>query len=148
LLTTGRYIEHPSVGELTFVQVATTALLAGFCRFRQTSLGGAALGLDDETDFAVLITSIGSTVIAFSFQVWAQQYTSPTHTAILISLEPVFATLTSWLLAREHLGGRIPLGASLIFAGIVLAELKGPARAAPESAEPVTRIRRVRRMLN
>jgi drug/metabolite transporter (DMT)-like permease len=87
--------------------------------------------------FAVLVTAIGSTVIGFSFQVWAQQYTSPTHTAILISLEPVFAAITSWLLGSEHLGGRVLLGASLIFAGILLAELKGPAPAAPESPEPV-----------
>ncbi len=51
----------------------------------------------------------------------------PSHTAILISLEPVFAAITSWLLAREHLGGRVLLGAALILAGILLAELKGHA---------------------
>src|SRR5580692_3116334 len=51
----------------------------------------------------------------------------------------IFAALTSWILAREHLGGRILLGAALIFAGILLAELKGPAPIAPESPEPVIR---------
>jgi drug/metabolite transporter (DMT)-like permease len=87
--------------------------------------------------YAVLITSVGSMVIGFSFQVSAQQYASPSHTAVLISLEPVFATLTSWLLAREHWGRRTLLGAGLIFTGILLAELKGPPPAAPESAQPV-----------
>jgi drug/metabolite transporter (DMT)-like permease len=150
IIFVGCYVEHHSVGELTFVQVATTALLAGLCVpvFGKLHWEAPHWAWTTKLIFAVLITSIGSTVIAFSFQVWAQQYTSPTHTAILISLEPVFATLTSWLLAREHFCGRILLGASLIFAGIVLAELKGPAPAAPESAEPVTPIRRVRRMLN
>jgi drug/metabolite transporter (DMT)-like permease len=86
--------------------------------------------------FAVLITAIGSTAIGFSFQTWAQQYASPSHTAILISLEPVFAAITSWLSAREHLGARVLLGAALIFAGILLAELKGHAPPiAPESLE-------------
>ena len=85
----------------------------------------------------VLVTALGSTVIGFSFQTWAQQYTTPSHTAIFISLEPVFAVFTSWLLAREHLGGRILLGAGLILAGILLAELKGPAPIAPESPEPI-----------
>jgi drug/metabolite transporter (DMT)-like permease len=85
----------------------------------------------------VLVTSLGSTAFGFSAQTWAQQYTSPTHTAILISLEPVFAALTSWLVARERLGGRTLLGAALIFAGILLAELKGSAPIAPESPEPV-----------
>jgi drug/metabolite transporter (DMT)-like permease len=51
-----------------------------------------------------MTTGIGSTVLAFSFQVWAQQFTSPTHTAIIVSLEPVFAAITSWLMAGEHMG--------------------------------------------
>jgi drug/metabolite transporter (DMT)-like permease len=87
--------------------------------------------------FAVLITAIGSTVIGFSFQTWAQQYTSPTHTAIFISLEPVFAVITAWIVAHERLGGRVLFGAVLILLGIVLAELKGAAPIAPESPEPI-----------
>jgi drug/metabolite transporter (DMT)-like permease len=48
----------------------------------------------------------------------------------------VFAATTSWFVAHEHLTGRILLGAGLIFLGIMLAELKGAAPAAPESTEP------------
>jgi drug/metabolite transporter (DMT)-like permease len=140
IIFVGRYVEHHSVGELSVVQVATTAFLATlfvpiFGKLHWESAHWAWTG---KLIFAVLITAIGSTVIGFSFQVWAQQYASPTHTAILISLEPVFATLTSWLLARERLGGRVLLGAALIFGGMLLAELKGPVPAAAESPEPVT----------
>jgi drug/metabolite transporter (DMT)-like permease len=78
-------------------------------------------------------------VIGFSFQTWAQQHTSPSHTAILVSLEPVFAALTSWVLADERFGARTLVGAGLILVGIVLAELMGPAPAAPESPEPIAR---------
>ena len=56
--------------------------------------------------------------------------------AILLALEPVFAAGTSYLLVGERLGGRALLGAGLVLLGIVVAELKGPAPAAPESAEP------------
>jgi drug/metabolite transporter (DMT)-like permease len=135
-----RHVERHPVATLTFVQIAATAFLAtafipilGRLHWEQprwTWTGNLI--------FAVLVTSIGSTVIGFSFQVWSQQYTSSTHTAIFISLEPVFATLTSWLLASERLGGRVLLGGALIFAGILLAELKGPAPAVPESPEPVS----------
>lgn len=140
IIFVGQYVEHHSVGELTFVQVAVTGLLA-------TAFVPVFSALHWETPhwawtgkliYAVLITSIGSTVIGFSFQVWAQQYASPSHTAILISLEPVFATLTSWLLAREHLGPRTLIGAGLIFAGILLAELRGAGTVVPESPEPLT----------
>ena len=139
IIFVSRHVEHHSVGALSFVQVATTAVLAtilipiagvtGWERPHWVWTGTLV--------FAVLVTSIGSTVIGFSFQVWAQQYTSATHTAIFISLEPVFAALTSLLLGREHMGARLLAGAGLIFAGILLAELKGPSPAVPESPEPV-----------
>jgi drug/metabolite transporter (DMT)-like permease len=135
----GRYIERHSVGALSFLQVATTAVLSSLLLPLVAVAGWEhpRLVWTGNLVGAILITSIGSTVIGFSFQVWAQQYTTPIHTAILLSLEPVFAALASWVLARERLGGRTLLGGALIFAGILLAELKGPAPAAPESPEPV-----------
>jgi drug/metabolite transporter (DMT)-like permease len=66
--------------------------------------------------------------------VWAQKHTSASHTAILFALEPVFAGLTSILFTQEQIGRRALAGAALILAGILLAELRGPAPAAPESA--------------
>jgi drug/metabolite transporter (DMT)-like permease len=70
---------------------------------------------------------------AFYVQVWAQKHTSPSHTAILFSLEPVFAGLTSFLFFGERLSTRALIGAALILAGIILAEMKGPAPVAAES---------------
>ncbi len=136
-----RYVEHHSVGALAFLQVATTAVLSTLLvpLLAATGWEPPRWQWSGVLVFAVLITSLGSTVIGFSFQTWAQKYTSPTHTAIFISLEPVFATITSWLLTREHLGGRILFGGALILLGILLAELKGPAPVIPESPEPIVR---------
>ncbi|MGB0037033.1 MAG: DMT family transporter [Candidatus Acidiferrales bacterium] len=136
-----RYVETHSVGALAFLQVATTAALATFFIPILASTGWEPPRIvwTGTLVFAVLITALGSTVIGFSFQTWAQQFTSPTHTAIFISLEPVFAVLTSWLLAREHLNARILLGGALILAGILIAELLGPAPIAAESPEPIIR---------
>ncbi|MFY9751832.1 MAG: DMT family transporter [Candidatus Acidiferrales bacterium] len=141
IIFVGRYIRDHSVAGLSFIQIATTAVMATLAipLLAATGYEIPRWHWSGTLVFAVLITAIGSTAIGFTFQTWAQQYTSPTHTAILISLEPVFAALTSWLLAREHLGPRVLLGASLIFAGILLAELKGPAPAVPESPEPLAR---------
>ena len=137
----GRHVGDHSVGALSFLQVATTALLSALLVPLAAVTGWERphLFLSGTAVFAILITAIGSTVIGFSFQTWAQQHTSASHTAILVSLEPVFAALTSWLLAREHFGARTLIGAGLILAGILLAELMGPAPAAPESPEPVAR---------
>ncbi len=137
----GRYVGDHSVGALAFLQVATTAVLSTFVLPLAMFAGWEKPRLVWSTTVivAVLVTSIGSTVIGFSLQTWAQQHTSPSHTAILVSLEPVFAAITSWLLATEHFGVRTLTGAALILAGILLAELKGPAPPVAESPEPIAR---------
>lgn len=139
IIFVARYVERHSVGSLAFAQIATTALLATIFIpiLGQLQWERPHWAWTGNLIFAILVTSIGSTVIGFSFQVWAQQYASPSHTAILISLEPVFAALTSWLLGAERLGSRVLLGGALVLAGILLAELKSPAPAAPESPEPI-----------
>jgi drug/metabolite transporter (DMT)-like permease len=73
---------------------------------------------------ALIVTSLLATALAFAVQSWAQQRTSPTHAALVFTLEPVFAWLTSWMLLGEILAGKALAGATLILAGIILAELK------------------------
>jgi drug/metabolite transporter (DMT)-like permease len=74
---------------------------------------------------AILVTGLLGTAAAFAVQAWAQQFTPPTHTALIFSLEPVFAWITSYLVLGERLGRRATLGACLILAGVLLSELKG-----------------------
>jgi len=139
IIFVGRYSPHHSVGALSFLQVATTAALT-VVALPVFSLAGwetPRLHWTTALVFAVLITAVLATAVAFSVQVWAQQWTTPTHTAILFSLEPVFAALTSYVVLGERLGGRALVGAALILVGILLAELKGPTQAAPESPGPV-----------
>jgi drug/metabolite transporter (DMT)-like permease len=65
--------------------------------------------------------------LAFTIQSWAQQFTPPTHTALIFALEPVFAALTSYVLLGERLGLRGTIGAFLILGGILISELRGSA---------------------
>jgi drug/metabolite transporter (DMT)-like permease len=65
-----------------------------------------------------------ATALAFTVQAWAQQYTTPTRTALIYSLEPVVAWLTSFWLMGEVLSRRAALGAGLILCGIFTVELK------------------------
>ena len=139
IIFVGRYSPRYSVGALSFLQVATTAVLALLALpvLAVTRWEPLRLEWTGELAFAVLVTAVLATAVAFSVQVWAQQYTTATHTAILFSLEPVFAALTSYVVLRERLGGRALAGAGLILLGILLAELKGPAQAAADSPGPV-----------
>jgi drug/metabolite transporter (DMT)-like permease len=81
--------------------------------------------------FAIAVTAIFATALAFGIQVWAQQYTPPAHTALIFALEPVFAALTSRVVTKEHLGGKALLGSALILAGMVISEVWGGAAPAP-----------------
>jgi drug/metabolite transporter (DMT)-like permease len=74
--------------------------------------------------WAILITGLLCTALAFSLMAWAQRYTSPTRTALIFMLEPVFAWLTSYLTVGEGLSGRAAAGAALILGGVAMAELK------------------------
>jgi drug/metabolite transporter (DMT)-like permease len=129
----GRHVKHQLVAALSFLQVATTAILSTLLLPVVSAAGWEQprLHCTGYLVFAILLTAIGATVICFSLQTWAQQYASPSHAAILVSLEPVFAALTSLVFAREHLGARVLLGAALIFAGILLAEWKGTPESRP-----------------
>jgi len=89
--------------------------------------------------FALLVAAILATAVAFTIQSWAQQILPATHTAVLFTLEPVFAWLTSWIVLGERLGLRAGAGALLILAGICLTEFL-PSRIQPTAHEtaPIT----------
>ncbi len=140
IIFVARYSPHHSVAALSFLQVAMTAVLTALCLpvLAATRWEPPFVRWSPELIGAILITAVGATALCFSLQVWGQQYTSPTHAAILFSLEPVFAALTSLIVAHERLGARVLSGAILIFIGILLAELKGPAQASADSPGPVS----------
>ena len=72
---------------------------------------------------AIGIASALATAAAFSIQSWAQAILPPTHIALLLTMEPVFAWITSFLVLGERLGLRQASGALLILIGIALTEL-------------------------
>jgi drug/metabolite transporter (DMT)-like permease len=137
IILVGDYTRRHSVAALSVLQVAACAALAWLATVLSSAAGWqtARLGWQGKSLLGIAICAVLATAVAFSIQLWAQQYTSSSHAAILFTLEPVFASLTSYLILGERLGSRALLGASLVLAGILIAELLGPP-AAPESPEP------------
>jgi drug/metabolite transporter (DMT)-like permease len=101
-----------------------TLPLGGSVRFEYSS---------PELWIALGVTALLGTAAAFTIQSWAQQHLPASHTALIFTLEPVFAWLTSLLFFDERLGPRALTGAALILAGILVAEL----RPASRSAQPL-----------
>ena len=137
IILVGEYAKEHSVSALSVIQVLACAAMAW-------ALAGSAAAIRWqparfewrwELLLGITVCAVFATAVAFTLQMWAQQYSTPSHAAILFTLEPVFAVITSYILIRERLSARGVFGAVLIFAGILIAEMLGPP-AAPESPEP------------
>lgn len=138
IILVGDYTQEHSVSALSLIQVAGCAIMA----WLMTGAGAAIhwqpvrFAWRWELLVAIGVTAVFATAVAFTVQLWAQQYTPASHAAILFALEPVFAVITSYLVLHERLTARAMKGAGLVVVGIVIAELLGPA-AAPEAPEPI-----------
>ena len=71
----------------------------------------------------ILYGGILSVGIAYTLQVVAQQKAHPSHAAIILSLETVFAALGGWMILNEKLSARALVGCSLMLAGMLIAQL-------------------------
>jgi len=121
IVALGHFAKAADTGTLAVTQIATCAVLAGalFWWAEPVRVRWSA-----RVWIALAVTSLLATALAFSLQTWAQRFSSPTRTALVFAMEPVFAWVTSWLVAGETLTVRMASGAALILGGIVLAELK------------------------
>lgn len=121
ILVLARYTKTADVGWLATIQITTAAVL-GWLIFWWAA--PVEVRWTRAVWIALAVTSVLATAFAFSALTWAQKHTTATHTALILSLEPVFAWLASYLAAGEVLTARGVAGAALILGGIVLAELK------------------------
>ena len=74
---------------------------------------------------ALGFTALLATALALVVQTWAQSRTSPTHAALIFTLEPWFAALASAWFAHERLGPAALVGGGLTFLALALAESHG-----------------------
>lgn len=129
IIFAGRYTRQHGSLPLTIVQIVTIAVISGVLALASSSL---AVPQTYKVWQAILFCSLFASVIAFTLQIHYQKYVSPAKTAIIFTLEPVFATLTAVLYASEALTARFLLGASLIFVAMLIAEIKGKFQAIPQ----------------
>ncbi|ETJ44986.1 DMT family permease, partial [human gut metagenome] len=59
-------------------------------------------------------------------QTWAQRHLSATRTALMMTFEPVFASLFAIALGGEHLSARLLIGGGVILAATVLGARSTP----------------------
>lgn len=72
---------------------------------------------------ALLVLGIGASAVAFLVMTWAQRHLSPTRTAVTLTMEPVFAGLTGYLILSERLSTMGIIGAAAIFLSMLIVSL-------------------------
>ncbi len=72
----------------------------------------------------ILYAGIFSTGLAFTLQIIGQRKTIPSHAAILLSFEAVFAVLGGWVILNESSTLRQIIGCVLMFVGIIIAQYR------------------------
>lgn len=106
---------------LSFLQVFTTGIIC-------TSI--ALMAKDFSMPFnwgvigGIVFCALFATAFIFTIQNRFQQNISETKTAIIFSFEPVFAALGAFLYLNEKITWGIVIGGIMIFAGMIIADLK------------------------
>ena len=72
---------------------------------------------------SVIYLTLVCTVFAQFAQMFGQKYVSPTHSAIILSLESVFGALFSVIIGTEKLNTMLIIGFVLVFSAILFTEL-------------------------
>lgn len=121
ILWLGRIAKDGSTAGLSLTQIATGAIV---CWLAIPFLEQPRVAWTPRLIGALLATGVIATAFVFAAQTWAQKHTTPTRTALLFALEPVFAAITGVLAAGEPFTGRVAGGAALILAGILRVEMK------------------------
>ena len=124
----GRYAPQTNATVLASIQILTVSILSGFFSLL---LPQPTLNFSSTAWFGLLVTAVPATSLAFFVQTKMQQFTSSTHTALIFSMEPVFAALSAFLLVGELLTPKGYLGAVLVLTGMLVAEFIGSKNESP-----------------
>ena len=118
----GRYAPQTNATVLATIQVLTVSILSGISSLL---LPQSMMHFSTNVWVALLVTAIPATSLAFFVQSKMQQFTTPSHTALIFSMEPVFAAISAFFFAGEILTLRGLLGAGLVLVGMLIAEFTG-----------------------
>lgn len=132
IIVVGHATQRHSWKQIAILQVAVTATFMAIA----SPLGEhVSVVWSARVFWGIAITGCLSLAFAFAVQAWAQQFTPPTHTALIFSLEPVFAWATSFVFLGERLGMRAGMGALCVLGGVLIAEQKGSSESLGVSAD-------------
>lgn len=120
VLLVGRFARQHDPLALCVVQFAVCGLVSLVLALCLEPIGIAAI----HAALPVILYGGGLSVgVAYTIQVVAQKRASPSHAAVIFSMEGLFAALSGWLILGESLSLRAIFGCALMLAGLLACQL-------------------------
>jgi len=119
LLIIGYYSNKTEVMWLAFIQFALTGILSLIVGYFTEVIDINQIKL---AAIPLLYGGLMSVGVAYTLQIVGQRKAIPTHAAIILSLEALFAALGGWLILDEMFTSRQITGGILMLAGVVLSQ--------------------------
>jgi Permeases of the drug/metabolite transporter (DMT) superfamily len=139
ILVTDRFSKQANNLGLSFLQFAVCGLLSLFASFlfETPTVSGIY-----STVIPVLYGGILSVGVAFTLQIVGQRSAPPAPSAIIMSMESLFAALGGFLILGENLGFRAYIGCALMIFAIILSQYpsfkRQPQLQQPQLEQPQT----------
>jgi drug/metabolite transporter (DMT)-like permease len=120
ILLIDKYSQKIDPIKLSFIQFATCSILSMTVAigFESITLVGLSQAL-----IPILYGGIASVGIAYTLQVVGQKNAKPSHAAIILSMESVFASIGGILMLGEIMGVKGYMGCALMLTGMLLSQL-------------------------
>jgi len=116
----GQWSAEHDTYSLALVQIATVAVISLIA----AAPGGIMIPPDTATWETIVITAVLATAVAFFVQTWAQSLVPPTHAAVVLTMEPVFAGVFSVAFGEEPVTVRLISGAVCVLVAMLIVQLK------------------------
>lgn len=121
IFCTNLFVQKEDAIALTIIQFITASVLGIIVVVSQ---GDIPTTFEKEAIYSIIYLGIFSTTIAYLCQNVANQYTTATKAAIILSTESFFGMVLSVIFLHEVLTSRMIIGAVLILLAILIAEVK------------------------
>lgn len=120
IILLGRYTMESEPIALAVIQMGVCAILS---LITTLSFEKPIVPTNYEVWTNIIILSVVCTLGAFIVQSIAQKFTSPTHTALIFTAEPVFAAIFGYVILGEILSKKGLIGAVLILISMTITEV-------------------------
>lgn len=126
IICVDKYVAKCDPLKLAIVQYSVCALLSFICAgiFERELMHGASSAM-----FEIFYGGAISVGFAYTTQLFAQKFIPPSESAIIFSMEAIFAAWAGWYFLSEALSARQIVGAILMFSAMIFAcysQLKKP----------------------